>query len=137
MTTNNYLDSVSEHVTQCIEELDVLAKRADSSALDSIEYRAVERLLQVLIESCIGFGKQWVKHSGLSVAPEALKNYQLLFTHEKITRAELDLMKAVVGVRNVLVHDYLDVDYETVDEVLKGRLYQQLLTFVNRAKDSW
>lgn len=137
MGKDNYIQTISEHISQCIDELDQVADKAEKSDLTPLEYRGMERLLQVLIESCIGFGKQWVKHCGLTVAPEALRNYQILFEAEKITREELDLMRAVIGMRNVLVHDYLEVDYETVDDVIKNRLYQNLGSFIQNSVNRW
>ncbi len=47
----------------------------------------------------------------------------------------------MAGFRNVVVHEYGDVDLEVVDEVLKNREYRRLLEIAlrmkQRAKDYW
>ena len=46
--------------------------------LNQFESLAAERLIQVLIEACIGLAKHWVKHKNLGVVTDANRAFVLL-----------------------------------------------------------
>ena len=58
-----------------------------------------------------------------------------------VNEEEEKFLSAVVGFRNVVVHEYSEVDLETVEEILKKREYRRLLALVmelrKRAEKYW
>ncbi len=131
----NYLNSIKEHMQQCIFELDSLSKLAQERNLTKTEYFAVERLLQVLIEAAIGFAKQWNKILDNPVASDAYHSFQVLQDHKIINSDELNLWKKIIGLKNILVHDYLNVNREIIDQILKNKQYSFIFDLVKNYSD--
>lgn len=127
---HNYVDSILEHMQQCTFELDSLSKLMTERNLTQTEYYAVERVLQILIESAVGFAKQWVKILGNPIASDAYHSFQVLHDHQIVNSNELTLWKRIIGLRNILVHDYLNINREIIDQVLKNKQYLFILEFV-------
>jgi uncharacterized protein YutE (UPF0331/DUF86 family) len=47
-----------------------------------------------------------------------------------ITDDDLNLWKRIIGLLNVLVHDYLNVNREIIDQVVKKKQYLFIFDFV-------
>ncbi len=58
---NLYPQAILEPVKECLEQLDELSATTRARNLSTFEYRAAERLLQLLVESAIGVARQWLK----------------------------------------------------------------------------
>ncbi len=123
---NAYSASMQDHIQQLVSQLDQLANIERS--LSQFESLAAERLLQVLIEACIGISKHWVKHQGLGIASDANRAFILLDQSGQWTNKELDWRK-IIGLRNALVHDYLNIDQHVILDVVNKRRYKALAEF--------
>lgn len=128
-----YLIAIEQHRSECLEDLDELSSIAIQRPFDRIERRAVERALQVLIESCIGVAKHWLKATGKNQPLDAYENFTKLAELQKISLAELKQWRKIIGMRNALVHDYLSIDSELLQQILAERLYQFLTDFLETA----
>jgi len=73
-----YLIAIEQHRRECLEDLDSLASIAVLRSFNRIERRAAERALQVLIESCIGVAKHWLKAAGKNQPLDAYENFNKL-----------------------------------------------------------
>ncbi len=125
---NIYRMAMKAQVAELAEELeDVLAHLEGDAAMSRIVYRAAERSLQLLTEACIGIAKQTLKGIGKEVPADARK------TFSKLRMLGLDPTGAdwnrIIGMRNALVHDYLNLDPERVLDVIKNKHYQVFLDF--------
>jgi uncharacterized protein YutE (UPF0331/DUF86 family) len=123
---NAYSASMQDHIQQLVSQLDQLA--SIDRSLNQFESLAAERLLQVLIEACIGISKHWVKHQGLGIASDANSAFILLDQSGQWTNKELDWRK-IIGLRNALVHDYLNIDQQVILDVVNKRRYKALAEF--------
>lgn len=121
---------MSEHVKHIEIQLDQLAAIATKAPLNQFESLAAERLLQVLIEACIGLAKHWVKHKGLGVAHDAYRTFIVLEQNGEYSAEGLNWRK-IVGMRNALVHDYLSIDSEIILDVIRQQRYKQLVQFAD------
>lgn len=128
-----YLDELNKQVKNYVAELDELAQLPH---LKNRDYYATERLLQVLIGACIGISKHWLKFLGKTVPNDAYKSFELLVSCELLTVAELIKWRKIIGLRNALVHDYLNLEKETILTVLHNGYYQQLELFIVFASDA-
>lgn len=122
-----YLDELNKQVKNYVFELDELAQLPD---LKNRDFYATERLLQVLIEACIGITKHWLKFLGKTVPNDAYKSFELLVSLELLTVTELSKWRKIIGLRNALVHDYLNLEKETILTILQQGYYQQLEQFI-------
>lgn len=127
---NNYLAAVREHASTCVRDLKVYSTHLKQGQLSQTEYYAAERLLQVLIESAIGLCKNWVKEIDHIPPGEAYANFNRLYEKKIISHDQLEQWRKIIGLRNVLVHDYLKIEPRVIEGVLKNELYHFILNFM-------
>lgn len=128
-----YLHELKAHAENIVSELDEISALSKTTNLSNRDFYAVERLLQVLTEACIGVAKHWVKYLNKTAPIDAYQAFELLMSLGRLSQQELNQWKRVIGMRNALVHDYLNVDRQIVLAVLQQKAYQQLLDFIHMA----
>jgi uncharacterized protein YutE (UPF0331/DUF86 family) len=127
---NGYLSAQQEHLDQCELDLAELQRRLSQAPWSRFEQRAAERTLQLLIKSCIGIAKQWSKQVTGKASNEALTAFNRL-TDRQLIQVQIPWRK-VVGLRNALVHDYLEVDPDIIRDVIASNYHQPLLEFARQ-----
>lgn len=130
---NAYLDHLEEHSATCIELLNQLAAIATVQQLSRLEQSAAERLLQVLVEAAIGVAKHWVKAQSNSIPSDAYSSFEKLSQLGTLNSDELQQWRKIIGLRNALVHDYLNFSVEVLQRVLIQRQYGQVFKFIQTA----
>ena len=120
---------------QTQSEIAELAAILKDRPLSGLEYRAAERTLQVAIEACIGIAKHWSKALQGYSKPNVYESFEVLAQHQYLTLEELKGWKKVIGLRNVLVHEYLNVNPETVRSVIADGYTQHLFDFADKGLD--
>lgn len=128
-----YLTEAKKHKSRYQQELDELREDHINAGLKSRDYRAAERLLQVYTELCIGLAKHWLKQVQGQSSGEAYQTFQRLTEHGKLSGKELNKWRKIIGMRNGLVHDYLNVDPLIVIGIIEDKHYQDLSDFVDKA----
>lgn len=125
---NLYKNSIREQLKQLQEDLfEIQTMLSDQGYLSNIAYRAAERNLQLLVEACIGIAKQTLKGQGLEVPSDARQSFAKL---KSLGLDPTDIpWTKVVGMRNALVHDYLNLDPERINEVILNGHYLKLFEF--------
>jgi uncharacterized protein YutE (UPF0331/DUF86 family) len=131
-----YVTSIKEHVAECVEDLDELALIAEQREWSRIERKAVERLLQVVIEACVGMAKQWLKHHKKVVPSDARQAMQKLADYQQLAEEDLDGWHKVIGMRNAIVHDYLNLDPRILKTVVTNKGYLNLQQFIDKLAKS-
>lgn len=85
-------------------------------------HSAVERNLQLAIEALNDMASHVVADEGLGTVEQA-QDLPSIFEEQDLIDSELrDTWSDMIGFRNVLVHDYVDLDRELVYEVVQERL---------------
>ncbi|MCD6009989.1 MULTISPECIES: type VII toxin-antitoxin system HepT family RNase toxin [Halomonadaceae] len=126
-----YIDAMREHLATLAEELEQLHQAASTpEGLNALLYRAAERNLQLLTEACIGIAKQRLKSLGVVVPSDARQAFSKLqsLNHDRSGTP----WNKIIGLRNALVHDYLNLDAEIVKAIIRQRDYRSLLDFAER-----
>jgi len=133
MSSSNsaYLSALSEHINQCEYDLQTLKNMLASRSLSRLEQHAAERTLQILIESAIGLAKHWAKAELHITHSEALASFNNLADKGLIEKS--DNWRRIVGLRNVLVHDYLNVDAQIVQDIIANAHFNDILSFARHA----
>jgi len=131
----HYLVAIEQHRRECLEDLNSLSSIALQRPFNRIERRAAERALQVLIEACIGLAKHWLKAAGKHQPLDAYENFNKLAELQAISMEELKQWRKIIGMRNALVHDYLAIDSELLQQVLAERHYRFLTDFLASASE--
>lgn len=103
--------------------LDVARQRlTEGLMLTPLEQNGVLHALQVLIENAIGKAKHLLKARGEAVPISAYDAFAALVRHGAIEQAQLTAWNAVIGLRNRIVHDYMNIDMTKVLELVsQGR----------------
>jgi uncharacterized protein YutE (UPF0331/DUF86 family) len=123
-----YRDAMLEHLALLEEDLEQLQSQVEPGlALSRIAYRAAERNLQLLIEACIGIAKQTLKARGHVVSADA-RQVLTQITSMGLDHSGLD-WRRVIGMRNALVHDYLNFNPEIVLDILRSGRHVRLLNY--------
>ena len=87
--------------------------------LSRLEQNGVLHALQVLIENAIGKSKQLLKAAGEPVPTSAYDTLAALSRRGGIREDSLPAWNAVIGLRNRIVHDYMNIDMARVLELVK------------------
>ncbi|WCN14266.1 DUF86 domain-containing protein [Marinomonas mediterranea] len=132
MMDSLYITSVKTNSRRYKLELDELAGILNHRNWSPIEYRACERSLQVSIEACIGVSKHWCKKLAKRSPVEAYEAFELLSQYQYVSLDELTNWRKIIGLRNALVHDYLNIDPEIVRSVIINRYYNDIFIFIEK-----
>lgn len=121
--------AMKAQIAEIAEELaEIQTLEAEQGYLPTMAYRAAERNLQLLVEACIGIAKQTLKSLGKNTPNEARQVFEKLKA-EGQDHSNIPWNK-VVGMRNALVHDYLNIDRERIISVIRNNHHSELITFV-------
>lgn len=104
------------------EELRRYRLKSYSDFLKTPYPKAVEKLLQELIEICLDIGKHIISDAGLPMAADSYQVFGTLARHKVISAGTLPTMHKMVGFRNHIVHMYEIIDSKIVFQVYKNRL---------------
>lgn len=89
---------------------------------DPERYGSAERFLQLTIEALDDIGSHLVADLDLGVLDSAADIPRLLHEHGHVDAALMEIWIRMIGFRNILVHDYLDIDRCVVYDALQTRL---------------
>ena len=135
MSDNAYINalrlSLSRYQAELLEIRTILAERP----LSNLEYRAAERTLQVTIEACIGIAKHWAKALAGHSPQDAYQAFEILVQRGELTPDSLIGWRKIIGLRNALVHDYLNIDPEIIRSVIAQGYSEQLFFFASQGLD--
>lgn len=125
---DTYIFSLREHLAELKSELQGLTEITEERILSRYEYRASERTLQVLIEACIGIAKHWCYSLTKTAPADAYSAFEKLSQQGVESVNEVPWRK-IIGMRNALVHDYLNLEPEIIRAVIKRATYSALFDF--------
>lgn len=131
MRTDLYQNETALIASKHQKLLDSVRERLhNGQTLSELEQNGVLHSLQVLIENSIGKAKQLLKAQGEAVPTSAYDAFTALSLHAIIPPAAISEWHAIVGLRNRIVHDYMNIDMDTVLELVKQQRYQTVYTFL-------
>jgi uncharacterized protein YutE (UPF0331/DUF86 family) len=109
-----------------------LAKQrlVDGLTLSPLEQGGVLHALQILIENAIGKAKQLLKAQNESVPVSAYDAFAALARREIISQDQLPAWNAIIGLRNRIVHDYMNIDMQRVQELIAMGRYEFVTVFL-------
>ncbi len=98
--------------------------------LSRLEQNGVLHALQVLIENAIGKSKQMLKAAGETVPVSAYDAFAALARRGGVREAELPAWNAFIGLRNRIVHDYMNIDMARVLELVRLGRHEFVTSFL-------
>lgn len=121
-----YVFAITEQVAQHISALNELSDLINQRGLSFNERSAVERSLQVVVEAIIGCSKHYLKSLGKPIPAEARATIQRAYELLAIASPDIKDLIGAIGMRNAIIHDYLNLDWNKLEVVLKSKKYQLL-----------
>lgn len=102
----------------------------DGPALSPLEQSGVLHALQILIENAIGKAKQLIKAKNEPVPISAYDAFAALARLGAVSRDQLPAWNAIVGLRNRIVHDYMNIDMLQVQELVRTGRHEFVTAFL-------
>ena len=124
-----YEQSLIRHQQRMLRILNEYSEE-DGSTWTERDFLAIQRALQVYIESFIGLSRYFVQQKyqvSLSQSREALDE---LKSRGDLSFQQHEEVLKIIGFRNVLVHDYLDINDGIVQAVVTKKQYAVMESLV-------
>jgi len=86
---------------------------------DKIIRGYVERTLQLAIEICLDIAHHIISDNGWEEPESNRETFTILARHHVIHSDDIDELAKMAGFRNILVHNYIEIDPEKVYECLQ------------------
>ena len=109
---------------------DVSQRLHQHQALSALEQAGVLHALQVLTENAIGKAKLLIKQRQQTVPVSAYDAFAQLHRDDTIDDQAMRHWTAAIGLRNRIVHGYLNVDMAVIETLVKERQYQLQVQFL-------
>ena len=98
--------------------------------LSRLEQNGVLHALQVLVENAIGKSKQLLKAANEPVPVSAYDAFDSLVRRGEINQADLEQWNSMIGIRNRIVHDYMNIDMKLVYQMIIQKQYLFITDFL-------
>ena len=98
--------------------------------LSRLEQNGVLHALQVLVENAIGKAKHLLKASSREIPVSAYDTFVVLADAGLISREQLNNWNRAVGLRNRIVHDYMNIQMGLVLELVSKGDYEFVVDFL-------
>jgi len=124
--TSDVIDKINARLETLREYLKILKSLKGVSGTElarNIDKRAkAERYLQLAIEACIDIAELIISDRRLPVPKTSREAIEILGREGIINKKLAFDFAPAVGFRNILIHDYLEIDYEQVADKINNRL---------------
>ena len=131
MRLDLYLAETRRLAAKQVSLLEQAATRLDRAGeLTALEQSGMLHALQVLIENAIGKSKHLLKAAGRPVPVSAYDAVKDLIDEGILPGDQQARWNAIIGLRNRIVHDYLNLDVTVVEALVKDRQYQFVADFL-------
>ncbi len=127
------------NVRRCVAAIRSLSEPGNAALTEWIRDDVTVLNLQRAIESFLDLAAHVISANGWEVPRDGRHAFALLEQHGLLEREGLALARAMVGFRNVAVHDYAALDLEVVRGIARDRLGDLeglALAVVNRLRPS-
>ena len=119
---------LTEKNSALLDEVRMRLKQGKS--LSNLEQAGTLHALQVLIENAIGKAKHTLKHFNRSVPISAYDVFESLVEINVVSTEELIQWNAIIGLRNKIVHDYMNIEPGKVFALIESRKYDLVASFL-------
>ena len=111
---------------------EVKQRIASDATLSLLEQGGTLHALQVLIENAIGKAKHWLKAAELEVPVSSYDSFASLQRMGVFGLEDLNQWNAAIGLRNRIVHDYMNVDIQFVYNLVAQDKHCFIADFLRR-----
>lgn len=113
------IESLKQYVSVLEDLKSVSAQELES---DLIKRGAIERYLQLVIEACIDIAELIISDQRLPTPTVSKEAILILGKENIIDKNFAESFSQAVGFRNILIHDYIKIDYQKLHSYLQNNL---------------
>lgn len=113
------LSAIDEYLKQIREFSDITV---DKYGADWRTQRIVERTLQIMIETCADIANHIISDRSMRIPTSYSDTFKVLLENGAIDKDLFAVMEKMAKFRNIVVHQYEEVDAEIVIIILKKHL---------------
>jgi len=134
MYENKIKDKIKE-IEKYLNELDFIIPSSFEQYKINFEKRAAcERYFEKITEAVIDLAYLIIKEEGFKMPEEDKETFDILAKEEKITKELAIRLKDAKGMRNIISHQYGQVDDEIVFDSITEELGSDVKEFINTVK---
>lgn len=89
---------------------------------DPMVFGSTERFLHLTIKALLDIGNHIISDQDLGEVEFYKDIPELLYQNNYLNENQKDVFVKITGFRNILVHDYLEIDYDIVYSILNNNL---------------
>ncbi len=119
---------IAQEQTSLLDDARIILSSGD--LLSRLEQNGVLHALQLLVENAVGKAKQLLKAAGKQVPLSAYDSFICLAELGIVKSSDLSVWNAAIGLRNRIVHDYMNIDMTRVLELVKKEQYRFITEFL-------
>lgn len=128
MTFQEYLDKTKIIAN---EELEILDEMSKKEVWSKIEIRAVKNSIQVIVENSIGKAKRILKKFNCPIVPQKGSDaFEFMYEMGLIEDEQFSTMKNAIGLRNAMIHDYMNFNDDILKNVVISKKYSDIINFL-------
>ncbi|MFT4928407.1 MAG: hypothetical protein ACI8WB_004526 [Phenylobacterium sp.] len=121
-------------IHKCLQRITTTYQTAGNQfATDFDRQDSVILNLQRACQACIDLANYTARKQQLGVPQSSRDSFQLLFKAQLLSEDVATKMKKMVGLRNIAVHDYQELNLEIIKHVIENHL-QEFSEFANEIK---
>jgi len=127
-----------DSIERCIQQIRRYYSLASDKTFadDHLKQDAIAANLQRLCQLCIDLANLTVRKKKLGLPRDSAESFALLAEAGIIDKAMAKKLKAMVGFRNVLVHQYTEIDLDLMVEIIERHL-DELIDFAQRIVETF
>lgn len=102
----------------------------NNEGLSLMEKQGVIHSVQVIVENAIGKAKHILKKNQLDVPVSAHDSFESLFLNSVISSEDFEDWRKIIGLRNAIVHEYMNINFDIIKSIVIKREYAFVLKFL-------
>lgn len=132
------LETIENKISAIKKYLNILENYEDYSQQEienNIHLKgAVERYLYLVTQATIDLAESVISYKDLRKPTTMAKNFEVLREEKIISQNLAKKLSQMVGFRNIIAHDYEEVDYDVVYDILHQGL-QDIKKFIDKIEE--
>ena len=125
-----YVYAVREQTEQHFSALEEMRGVLNERQLTFIERTACERCIQVIVEAAIGASRHFLKSRSKPIPSEGRAVIERVYEITGGVQPDVKDLRGAVGMRNAIIHDYLNLDWARVERVIKDQKFIAVRDYV-------
>jgi len=109
-------------IERCVKQIHRYRAKTDELEQDFLVQDAIAANLQRVCELCIDLANYTIRKDKLGSPKSSSESFKLLLSAGIISAEMCEKLVGMVGFRNVLVHQYTDLNYQIFEHVLNSEL---------------